>query len=74
MPFPLSKVQFLSDYEGSFVLSVHCCACQHERPLSARTLAVKAGSGAAVSSVVRRLRCSACNSRRVDVMVVGIPR
>lgn len=74
MPFPLSKIRRLSDYNGQFVLSVQCLACKHERPISARFLARIAGHGALAADVVRRLRCSKCGARRVDVFVTGIPR
>jgi hypothetical protein len=72
--FPLSKVNRLSDYEGKFLLSVQCLACKHERALPAKSLANRLGRSAAVNDVVRRLRCSRCGSRRVDVGVAGIPR
>jgi len=74
MPFPLSKVRYLGDYEGKFVLSVRCLACLHEKPVPAPALAQRFGAGARIDDVVRRFRCSACNSRRVDVLVAGIPR
>ncbi len=74
MPFPLSKVQRLGDYEGMFVLSVSCTTCKHERPIAADVLARLAGRDARVADVVRRLRCSKCGERQVDVQVIGIPR
>lgn len=71
---PLSSVRRLRDYNGMFVLSVQCTACKHERPISAEFLARIAGRDALVAQVVRRLRCSKCDGREIDVMVVGIPR
>lgn len=74
MPFPLSKVRRLSDYNGMFALSVQCIACKHERPIAARFLARIAGHDAFVADAVRRLRCSKCGTRDPDVLVIGIPR
>jgi hypothetical protein len=74
MPFPLSKVRTLSDYEGMFVLSVCCKACKHERAIPAKSLANRVGTNARVADVVKRMRCSQCNSRQVEAAVVGIPR
>jgi hypothetical protein len=74
MPFPLSKVRYLSDYQGAFALSVSCTVCQNERVIPAQSLAHRATNSARVSDVVKRLRCSRCNSRQVEAMVVGIPR
>jgi hypothetical protein len=72
--FPLSKVQQLSDYEGRFLLSVQCVACKHERAIRATSLAHRMGKAARVTDVVRRMRCSKCGGRRVEVAVSGIPR
>ena len=74
MPFPLTKVRYLSDYQGAFALSVSCTLCHHERAITAQSLAHRAGKDALVSDVMKRLRCSRCNSRQVEAMVVGIPR
>jgi hypothetical protein len=74
VPFPLSKVRHFSDFGGLFALSVQCQACKHERLIAAEALARLAGRDALVANAVRRLRCSKCDKRRVDVQVVGIPR
>ena len=74
MPFPISKVRYLSDYQGAFSLSVSCRNCQHERAIPAQSLAHRAGKTALVCDVVKRLRCSRCDSRQPEVMIVGIPR
>jgi len=71
---PLSAVRQLSDFGGDFVLSVQCQACRHERPLPARELAQRLGREARVKDIVRRLRCSRCGVRDVDVQVAGVPR
>lgn len=73
---PLSAAKRLSDYGGNFVLSVLCQnpTCRHERAIPAAALARRAGRDAFVVDVVKRLRCSRCNRRRVDVLVAGIPR
>ncbi|MET0281695.1 MAG: hypothetical protein ABW278_11340 [Steroidobacteraceae bacterium] len=71
---PLSTVRLLCDFDGQFLLSVQCLQCRHERPLQAWHLARIAGRDAPVLEVVRRLRCSQCGARRVDVQVAGIPR
>jgi len=34
----------------------------------------RAGKGALVADIVKRLRCSKCGGRYLDVMIVGIPR
>ncbi len=74
--FPLDKVKRLSDFGGDFVLSVLCTnpICQHERVLAAHSLAQRYGSEARVVDLVRRMRCTKCRGRKVDVMVAGIPR
>ncbi len=74
MPFPLSKVRTLRDYEGHFSLSVRCLRCAHERTIAAATLAHFAGLDASVQAVAKRFRCSHCNGRDHDVWVVGIRR
>jgi ribosomal protein S27E len=74
VPFPLSKVRHLNDYQGMFTLSVRCKSCRHERPLAAQMLAKHAGKDARVLDVVARLRCSRCGHRHVEALVFGIPR
>jgi hypothetical protein len=71
---PLNSVRLLCDFDGDYLLSVQCLACRHERPLQARRLAGIVGRAAPVAEVVRRLRCSRCGARSVDVQVAGIPR
>lgn len=72
--FPLSKMKRLSDWGGRFVLSVQCLRCEHDRPIPASALVQKCGDGALVADIVKRLKCSQCACRAVDVGVVGIPR
>ncbi len=74
MPFPLSKVRTLRDYEGQFHLDVTCVGCGHGRVIAARTLANFAGPSAPIATVVKRLRCTRCQGRVHDIKVVGIPR
>lgn len=74
MPFPLSKVRTLRDFESQFSLSVTCKRCSHSREIPARVLANYSGRRALVSEVVTRLRCSKCNGRDHEIWVVGIPR
>jgi hypothetical protein len=74
MPFPLSKVRTLRDYEGHFSLNVRCIGCAHERTIAAVTLAHFAGLDAPVREVAKRFRCSRCNGRDHDIRVVGIRR
>ena len=71
---PVSVVSRLSDFEGRFVLSIQCLECGHESPIAAHNLAQKCGRNTLVTAVVKRLRCSECGGRRVDVGVVGIQR
>jgi hypothetical protein len=74
MPFPLSFVRRFSDYNGQFVLLAKCLSCQHERAIPAPMMARRIGTDAPVAATVRRLRCSKCGGRKVDVLVGGIPR
>lgn len=74
MPFPLSKVRTLEDYDGRFSLSVKCRFCGHERVIPARVLAGYAGRRCRVRHVVARLRCSKCQGRHHEIWVVDIPR
>jgi hypothetical protein len=74
MPFPLSFVRRFSDYNGQFVLIVQCLGCRHERAIPAPVIARRIGPDAPVAETVRRLRCSRCGGRKVDVLVGGIPR
>lgn len=74
MPFPLSKVRSLADYDGNCSLSITCRSCQHSRVISAATLAKMTGGRGLVSKVVKHLRCHKCQAHDPDVLVVGIPR
>jgi len=74
MPFPLSFVRRFSDFNGQFVLLVQCLSCRHERAIKAETMARRFGQDALVVPVARRLRCTKCGQRNVDVLIGGIPR
>jgi hypothetical protein len=74
MPFPLSFVRRFSDFNGQFVLLVLCPGSRHERAIKASVMAKQFGPDALVAPIARRLRCSKCGQRNVDVVIGGIPR
>ena len=67
-PRPPLTVLKLSDHFGQYVLTLKC-GCGHVRTAHPQTLARIAGWEAALSEVVRRLRCSKCNRRQCEVSV-----
>ncbi len=74
MAFPLSFVRRISDFNGQFVLLVLCRGCRHERAIKASVMAKQFGPDPLVAPIVRRLRCTKCGQRNVDVLIGGIPR
>jgi hypothetical protein len=74
MSFPVGRDLRFDHYGGLFVLSVLCKECQHERLVAASAFLRYVQRDTRVSEVVRRLRCSKCRTRNVDVLVTGIPR
>lgn len=74
MPFPISKVRKLSDFNGLFSLSVTCRRCRHGRTIPAEMLARYIGASGLVGHAVSRLRCSKCDGRDHEIWVVDIPR
>jgi hypothetical protein len=67
-PRPSLTVVKLSDHFGQYVLVLKC-ECGHTRIAQPQTLAALAGWDAALSDVVKRLRCSQCGRRLCNVIV-----
>jgi hypothetical protein len=74
MSFPVGRNLRLDHYGGLFVLSVLCKECRHEKLVAASAFLRHVRRDTHVSEVVKRLRCSKCRTRNVDVLVTGIPR
>jgi hypothetical protein len=63
----------LADYfEGSDVYA-HCEACGHHAPLDLPAIAKGAGWSTPLAAVKPKLRCKACRSRRVGLIIAGFP-
>jgi hypothetical protein len=67
-PRPPINVVKLSAHFGQYVLTVRC-TCGHTRTARPETLARFAGWDPLLVDVVKRMRCSKCNTRKCSVSV-----
>jgi hypothetical protein len=68
MPRNQLKVEKLSDEFGQYTILLKC-ACGHTRKAIPKTFANMAGWDALLVDVVKRLRCSKCNQKKVTFTV-----
>jgi hypothetical protein len=71
MPRNHLKVEKLSDEFGQYTILLKC-ECGHTRTAIPKTFANVAGWDALLSDVVKRLRCSKCDKKRVTFTVAPI--
>jgi hypothetical protein len=69
MPLPANSIVKLSDHSGAYVICLTCCQCQHQREMEPRSLANILGWNATLKQACRRLRCSKCQGRKVEVQI-----
>jgi hypothetical protein len=69
MPLPASTVVKLSDHSGAYIICVTCSQCRHSREMTPRALANILGWDATLRHACARLRCSKCQSRKVEVEI-----
>ena len=80
MPFPLSKIRSLGDYNGRWWLLARCRCCQHTRRITASFFIQIYGEQRPLAQVVKRLYCSNCMGKRCRcesrnfAAEIGLPR
>ena len=66
---PPSAIKNLHDFNGDYLIYVRCRVCRHTREVAPRELAPRVGWTAELATVARRLICSRCGMRAVDVAI-----
>jgi hypothetical protein len=63
MPFELTKIGRLGDYNGTWSMGIRCRCCGHARMIPASFLIRLYGREKRLSTIAPRFRCSPCSGR-----------
>lgn len=66
---PPSAIKHLHDFNGDYLIFIRCRACRHAREVAPGELALRVGWTAELAAVARRLKCSRCGTRAVDLAI-----